>query len=311
MEGFNINGKIVIGIDHGYGNMKTRHFVFKSGVKAYAFMPPISDKVLEYDGMYYVIGEAHKVFITNKDEDDDYYILTLAAIAEELKIRGLHGGDIILAVGLPLHWMMSQKEAFKKYLLRKDNVSFRYCGENYDIHICDIEIFPQGFAGIVTDIKKYSGVNILADIGNGTMNTLKIVNGKPISDRMYTDQLGVHQCMKKINNEVQAKCGKLPDEALIDEFLRAGATDLPEGIITVMREVAEQYVRDIFDKLSEYEYDPDLVKLHIIGGGGCLVKHFGNYHPERVEIISDICATAKGYETLYMGVYERRCKKGA
>ena len=23
MEGFNINGKILIGIDHGYGNMKT------------------------------------------------------------------------------------------------------------------------------------------------------------------------------------------------------------------------------------------------------------------------------------------------
>lgn len=32
MEGFNINGKLLIGIDHGYGNMKTRHMVFKSGV---------------------------------------------------------------------------------------------------------------------------------------------------------------------------------------------------------------------------------------------------------------------------------------
>ena len=38
MEGFNINGKILIGIDYGYGNMKTRHTVFKSGVKCYVMV---------------------------------------------------------------------------------------------------------------------------------------------------------------------------------------------------------------------------------------------------------------------------------
>lgn len=65
MEGFNINGKILIGIDHGYGNMKTRHTVFKSGVKCYSSEPPIASEVLAYDGKYYVIGENHKVFIAN------------------------------------------------------------------------------------------------------------------------------------------------------------------------------------------------------------------------------------------------------
>ena len=41
MDSFNINGKILIGIDHGYGNMKTRHTVFKSGVKCYEKEPVI------------------------------------------------------------------------------------------------------------------------------------------------------------------------------------------------------------------------------------------------------------------------------
>ena len=66
MEGFNINGKILLGIDHGYGNMKTRHTVFKSGVKCYTSEPAIASNVLEYNGKYYVIGESHKVFIANK-----------------------------------------------------------------------------------------------------------------------------------------------------------------------------------------------------------------------------------------------------
>ena len=40
------------------------------------------------------------------------------------------------------------------------------------------------------------------------------------------------------------------------------------------------------------------MKLYIIGGGGCIVKNFGSYDKENVEIISDICATVKGYEYL-------------
>ena len=35
MKDLYIDGKLVIGIDHGYGNMKTRNEVFKSGVKTY------------------------------------------------------------------------------------------------------------------------------------------------------------------------------------------------------------------------------------------------------------------------------------
>lgn len=34
----------------------------------------------------------------------------------------------------------------------------------------------------------------------------------------------------------------------------------------------------------------------IIGGGGCIVKNFADYDKERVIIIDDICATAKGFE---------------
>jgi len=82
-------------------------------------------------------------------------------------------------------------------------------------------------------------------------------------------------------------------------------------IMEVMKKVAEEYVVDILNKLKEHEYDPDLVKLHIIGGGGCIIEHFGKYNPERVEIIHDICATAKGYENIYISMYERNIRKGA
>lgn len=309
MERFNINGRILIGIDHGYGNMKTRHTVFKSGVKCYSTEPAIASNVLFYDGKYYVIGESHKAFIASKNVDDDYYILTLAAIAKELAFRGFHSADVALAVGLPLNWLSNQKQDFTDYLMRNKEVEFQFCKEAYHIRICDIKVYPQGYAGIVASLPDYKGVHMLADIGNGTMNTLVITNGRPISDRMYTDKLGVHQCVKRIYNAVQAECGKLPDESLIEDFLKHGTADASNRILSVMQMEAEKYTAEIFEKLSEYEYDPELVKLHIIGGGGCLIRNFGAYETSNVEIITDICATAKGYESLYMT--QARVKKGA
>ena len=142
---------------------------------------------------------------------------------------------------------------------------------------------------------------MLADIGNGTMNTLVITNGRAMSDRMYTDKLGVHQCVKRIYNAVQAECGKLLDESLIEDFLRNGTADTSNRILSVMQTEAEKYtVSKFLISSANMSIDPEMVKLHIIGGGGCLIRNFGTYDTDSVEIISDICATAKGYESLYM-----------
>ena len=71
---------IVIGIDHGYGNIKTASSCFRTSVKAYDTEPTFTGNMLVYNGRYYIIGEGHKEFIPEKQNDDDYYILTLAAV---------------------------------------------------------------------------------------------------------------------------------------------------------------------------------------------------------------------------------------
>ena len=63
---------------------------------------------------------------------------------------------------------------------------------------------------------------------------------------------------------------------------------------------------DLFTTLRRYEYNPDLMRLYIVGGGGCLVKYFGDYPKERVTIIGDLCATAKGYEALCFTQLQRK-----
>lgn len=66
------------------------------------------------------------------------------------------------------------------------------------------------------------------------------------------------------------------------------------------------------------------MNLHIVGGGGCIIKHFGdntfskhnfqnheiaNHNKNTILIIDDICATAKGYEYLSNQMALRKKRK--
>lgn len=84
-----INNTKIIGIDHGYGNMKTANCCFPTGVCAYDAEPLFTADMLVCNDKYYLIGEGHKEFAPDKIKDEDYYILTLAAIAKEHKLRAL------------------------------------------------------------------------------------------------------------------------------------------------------------------------------------------------------------------------------
>ena len=69
----------IIAVDHGYGNMKTANTVTPTGIKAYETEPIFTGNILEYNDIYYRIGEGHKEFIPDKAMDEEYYLLTLMA----------------------------------------------------------------------------------------------------------------------------------------------------------------------------------------------------------------------------------------
>lgn len=117
----------IIAVDHGYGNIssrtstgcsyarlaKTANTVTPTGITAYETEPIFTGNILEYNGTYYRIGEGHKEFIPDKAMDEDYYLLTLMAVARELNVFSIHEADVHLAAGLPLTWIRNQREAFR------------------------------------------------------------------------------------------------------------------------------------------------------------------------------------------------------
>ena len=292
------NPTVVIGVDAGYGNIKTANTCFPAGVVAYEKEPIFAGNVLIYNGTYYSIGEGHKEFIPEKIIDQDYYLLTLAAIVRELELANMTTADVHLAVGLPLTWVSEQKERFKKYLMQKKEVKVRFRDVNYTIRIVGADVFPQGFAAIADRLQEFTGTTMLCDIGNGTMNIMTINDGKPDAQKCLTEKYGTHQCMLAVREQLMRRFGTAIDDRLIERVLRYGTADIGEKYLAIIQDTARQYVAGIMRRLREHEYNPELMKLYIVGGGGCLIRHFGTYNPDRVAIHDDICATAKGYEFL-------------
>ena len=217
-------------------------------------------------------------------------------MARELSFRNLAEAKVLLAVGLPLTWVSTQKEQFKAYLCRNRCVRFSFRGKNYSIEIVGAEVFPQGFAAVAQNLSEFKGTNMLCDIGNGTMNILMIQDRKPVAGKMFTEKYGTHQCMLMAKEAVMRAYHVAIPESIVTEVLRYGTADIRKDILETIRQTARSYVDEIFHILNDHEYSPELMKLHIIGGGGCLIRNFAKVDSSRVKILSDICATAKGYE---------------
>ena len=302
-----INNTNIIGIDHGYGNMKTANCCFPTGVLAYDAEPLFTGDMLVYDGKYYLIGEGHKEFLPDKIRDEDYYILTLAATAKELRREKLNDANVILAAGLPLTWTSGQKKDFAAYLGKNKEVSFTYQKVDYHITIKGVRIYPQGYAAIAGFASTMNGVNLIADIGNGTMNVLYMINGRPQAGKMFTEKFGTYQCTLAVREVFMQKTRREINDAIIEEVLITGKANIAPADQKIIRSIAAEYVNGLFRRLREHGYDEGTMTLYITGGGGCLVKNFGRVNADRVKFVDDICAAAKGYE--YMA--ELQLKSGA
>ncbi|MFR5336542.1 MAG: hypothetical protein ACLTH0_09545 [Blautia producta] len=66
MKNNNNETVMVIGIDHGYGNMKTATRCFPSGVARYDKEPIFQNNLLVYNGMYYQMERNTKSSVQRK-----------------------------------------------------------------------------------------------------------------------------------------------------------------------------------------------------------------------------------------------------
>ena len=294
---------MIIGVDHGYAAMKTAHFSFPSGLVAYEHEPYTLKDVLEYGGKFYVVGSGRQALQKNKTQTEDYYLLTLAAIAKELSFRHAEpAAEIHLAAGLPLTSFGREKNAFRDYLLRDGRtVSFRYEGQEYSITIRKVSLFPQGYAAVLTQsILLDEPSVIVADIGGWTVDLMRLDNRIPNASTCRSLELGMIRCIDETKEQVRRDTGLSVTDAQVERVLAGKSCSMDEDARNIIQKQGRLYTERLLSATMESGFDLKAIPVVMLGGGASVVK--GNVSEQdslcRVFALIDDKVNAEGFERI-------------
>lgn len=196
------SGQYVIGFDNGYQFGKTAQSLFDNGVYAMGTVEPtVKEHSLKYGRKYYKVGEGRAAITEDKVSDENARLLTMVAIAKELRTEEIHKAEVILAVGLPFSDYGREKKALLEYYEQKPALKYEYEGIRYDVTISRIFVFPQCYSAIAPRLANMKGDYLVVDIGSKTTDVLLLKNGMPVERRSITVEKAMVKWMKQILKE--------------------------------------------------------------------------------------------------------------
>ena len=293
-----------IGIDHGYYAIKTRHFSFPAGISEYSHEPYTLQNTLEYGGKFFVCGTGRQPILRNKMENDNYYLLTLAAIAKEIKQRGEKAEcSVKLAAGLPLAGFGREKKPFREYLLRSSQpVCFKFEGIPYKVTIEDVKLFPQGYSALALHpecVRDEPSV-LLADIGGWTVDLMRLDNSVPNAATCRSLELGVIRCVDEITEQVRRNTGLSVTDIQIERVLNGQSCSMDPAAKEIIVRQGRLYTEKILSAIMEAGFDLKAIPSVIMGGGASILKRHVTPQDRlcRQIYLTDIHANASGYERI-------------
>ena len=268
----------IIGIDHGYYAIKTRHCVFPTGITAYDHEPYTRQDVLEYEGRWYVCGTGRQPLQRDKTASENYYLLTLAAIAKELRQRRMKGQcSVTLAAGLPLTGFGREKGAFEKYLRRSSQpVKYRYEDVPYEVTVTDVKLFPQGYSALALRPELITGEPsvLLMDIGGWTGDLMRLDNAVPNADTCRSLEWGMIRCLDGAREQVRRTMGLSVTDAQIERVLSGLPCALDEKVREVIRQQGRTYTEHLLSAAMEAGFDLKAMPVVMLGGGASVVTRY-------------------------------------
>ena len=195
-------------------------------------------------------GTGRQPLLRTKTENEQYYLLTLAAIAQEIRFRKApRKAEVVLAAGLPLTSFGREKKNFRDYLLeRKNPVVFEYEGEIYEIRVLDVRLFPQGYSVVAMhpEIIRDEPSVLLVDIGGWTIDIMRLDNWvfqmqQPAGVWKWESSV----CQDEILEQVRRDTGLSITEVQVERVLNGKSCSISEEAKNIILTYGRQYVKRI------------------------------------------------------------------
>lgn len=295
---------MIIGIDHGYYAIKTRCCSFPAGIAAYAYEPYTLQNTLEYRGKYYVCGTGRQPILRDKTQNENYYLLTLAALAKEIKRRGAGTEvSVTIAAGLPLARYGREKQSFRAYLLRSPQpVCFSFEGVAYAVNIQDVKLFPQGYSAIALhpEFLRDEPSVLLMDIGGWTVDLMRLDNHIPNAATCRSLELGMIRCIDEIREQLRRDVGVSVTDAQVERVLCGNPCSMDDAARQIIVRQGRLYTEQLISAAMESGFDLKVMPVVLMGGGAAIAKR--NITQEdglcRVLLLPGDTANAQGFEDI-------------
>lgn len=305
---------IIFALDTGNDKIKTENRVTQAGLRKLDYKPEDTEEAIYFNGEYYMETVDRLPYSYDKTVDDQYYILTLLALARELEVmeksnqiipNGLI--EVALLVGLPPAHYAALRDKFKAYYYRDGRpVSFGYKGKTYTVAFTEVCMNIQGYAVYLVlsskmKLNEHNKVCII-DFGGMTLDYLILRYGA--LDKSDSLELGMITLYKKIRSSINRKYNILLDEIDIYNILKKNKTGYSEEIISRVFEIAQNHVVEILGNFREMGIDFHTTLTIFVGGGSILlagvIEEVWKRYQGEYFVIDDICANAKGYKMRYL-----------
>lgn len=328
---------LTIGLDLGNSDVKTQNTVTPSGYTAYTTLPYGTEQYVFLNGTYYVPNNQRFPYERDKTVSGNAIILSLLGISAEIlkeaekqnkrkmdaaekdpskasKILGVQGEldrleEIRLGIGLPPTHVATLEEKTKKYYedYLKNGIEYIYNGYKISYKLAEVRCFPQDFAAVLTYKPKdreesaVSYPNFYAvDIGGWTVDVVSVVNGRPTMELCDSKPLGVLAMYEKMTKDIELKTGLRLDQNDLECILRDEKTLLSNEVIESVKDLANEWYKNIMSSLKQFGLKLDMYPVIFIGGGAQLFKKNikADKSIAKYEFIPGARANAIGYATL-------------
>lgn len=300
------NGIYIIGFDNGYQFGKTAGTLLDNGVHPLGKVEPsIKEHSLKYGRKYYKVGEGRAAITEDKISDENARLLTMVAIAKELKAEEVRNAEIMLAVGLPFSDFGREKKALMEYYNRVPVMQYEYEGICYHIIIRQVLVYPQCYSAIASRLCNMAGDYLVVDIGSKTTDVVFLRNGLPVESKSVTIEKAMVKWIRQIQANLQVQYGKSVPESEILKVLLKQPNFLPRTSANLIRSTIREQVHSLELELEEREYDMRYTNIIYVGGGAAIMKNFSE-HRTNAAYDTDIHANAKGYEFLAAQILKKQ-----
>ena len=271
---------IIIAIDHGNSAIKTPFHQFCSGISEHLVRPPMADELIEYGGKFWTLSSNRISYKRDKTTDNRFFILSLFAIAKELKSRRddsmFH--TVNLAVGLPPEHFGQGRDEFAAYFKHSGSVNFTYNDEAFTVVIDKVFVYPQAYAAVASQADKLDLRNtpriFVVDIGGMTVDVMLLRNGKPDLHFCRSLMAGIITMQNDLIGKVNSRHDMTIEDDHIADVLLERKSILTDEVQETIRASCRQHADNVLDKLRELQVDLRSNPAIFTGGGSILLRPF-------------------------------------